>query len=309
MLRHLVRWSLVLIVITASGVGIWWATRPKPVEVAVKPVTRGMVERTVANTRAGTVKACRRAKLSPSTGGQIAQLPIHEGDAVKEGQLLLEIWNEDLKAQAALAERQIASARSRARSACLRARLAQRNADRLTFVAAATCTFGLYDSPGVRSGTELLILEEEITSLADTVIMTPTQDDIALLPSEMGTLHGRLDVHNAEYMAARLGAVSLANFKAVITTAVERSGYTLDDLRFVGITHMKRSFYEQILAAVGLAPEQSVYLDHYGHIQSVDQVLALRLGLDAGIINPGDLIVLAGAGTGYTWSATAVRWG
>ena len=35
-----------------------------------------------------------------------------------------------------------------------------RNADRLTFVAAATCTFGLYDSPGLRSGTELLILEE-----------------------------------------------------------------------------------------------------------------------------------------------------
>ncbi len=35
-----------------------------------------------------------------------------------------------------------------------------RNADRLTFVAAATCTFGLYDQPGIRSGTELLILKE-----------------------------------------------------------------------------------------------------------------------------------------------------
>ncbi|MFZ1730232.1 MAG: type IX secretion system sortase PorU [Bacteroidota bacterium] len=34
------------------------------------------------------------------------------------------------------------------------------NSDRLTFVAAATCTFGLYDSPGVRSGTELLILKK-----------------------------------------------------------------------------------------------------------------------------------------------------
>jgi hypothetical protein len=32
------------------------------------------------------------------------------------------------------------------------------NADRLTFVAAATCTFGLYDVPGLRSGTELLLL-------------------------------------------------------------------------------------------------------------------------------------------------------
>ncbi|MCD4685347.1 MAG: 3-oxoacyl-ACP synthase [Anaerolineae bacterium] len=157
-----------------------------------------------------------------------------------------------------------------------------------------------------------LVLESAIKtdgSLAETVMMTPAETDVALLPDEMGTLHGRLDVHNAEYMAERLGATSLDNFAAVITEAVERSGYTLDDLKFVGITHMKRSFYEQILGAVGLTPEQSVYLDHYGHIQSVDQVLALRLGLDAGKIAPGDLIMLVGAGTGYTWSATAVRWG
>jgi 3-oxoacyl-[acyl-carrier-protein] synthase III len=157
-----------------------------------------------------------------------------------------------------------------------------------------------------------LVLESSIKtdgSLAETVMMTPAETDIALLPDEMGTLHGRLDVHNAEYMAERLGAVSLDNFKAVMTAAVERSGYTLDDLRFVGITHMKRSFYEEILGVVGLTPAQSVYLDHYGHIQSVDQVLALRLGLETGKIKPGDLIVLAGAGTGYTWSATAVRWG
>ena len=34
------------------------------------------------------------------------------------------------------------------------------NDDRLTFVSAATCTFGLYDSPGLRSGNEQLMLEE-----------------------------------------------------------------------------------------------------------------------------------------------------
>lgn len=60
---------------------------------------------------------------------------------------------------------------------------------------------------------------------------------------------------------------------------------------------------------MGLTPEQSVYLEHYGHIQSVDQALALSLGLQQGKIQPGDLIVLAGAGTGYTWSASAIRWG
>ncbi len=157
-----------------------------------------------------------------------------------------------------------------------------------------------------------LVLESAIRtdgSLADTVVMTSAKTDIKLLPAEMGTLHGRLDVHDVEYMTARLGEISLGRFREVITEAVERSGYSLDALRFLGITHMKHSFYQQILEAVGLTLDQSVYLDHYGHIQSVDQVLALELGLQQGKIHDGDLIVLAGAGTGYTWSATAVRWG
>lgn len=111
---------------------IWRSTRPEAVEIAVKPVTRGTVERTVANTRAGTVKACRRAKLSPSAGGQIDLLPIEEGDHVKKGELLLQLWNDDLTAQAVLAEREVASARSRSRSACLRAEVSQRDADRLS---------------------------------------------------------------------------------------------------------------------------------------------------------------------------------
>jgi peptidase C25-like protein/flagellar hook capping protein FlgD len=34
------------------------------------------------------------------------------------------------------------------------------NADRLTFVSAATCTFGLYDSPGLKSGTEEMMLRD-----------------------------------------------------------------------------------------------------------------------------------------------------
>jgi 3-oxoacyl-[acyl-carrier-protein] synthase-3 len=110
-------------------------------------------------------------------------------------------------------------------------------------------------------------------------------------------------------MAERLGKVSLKNFQRVIREAVEKSDAKLADVRFLGITHMKKSFYLQILNSIGLTADQSVYLEDYGHIQSVDQVLALELGLAQGKIHPGDLIVLAGAGTGYTWSAIAVRWG
>lgn len=127
---RLIRWALALVVIAAAAFLIWQKTRLKPVEVVVEPVVRGVIEKTVANTRAGTVEACRRAKLSPSIGGQIAYLPIHEGDQVKAGTLLLEIWNDDLKAQLALTEREAAVAKAQAQAACLAAAEADRLAKR-----------------------------------------------------------------------------------------------------------------------------------------------------------------------------------
>jgi HlyD family secretion protein len=129
--KHSVRWSIILILIVSIGCAIWYYSRPKPVEVIVKPVTSGIVERTVANTRAGTVKACRRAKLSPSIGGQIAKLPIEKGVSVKKGDLLLALWNRDIVAQVKLSEREILSVKLRSKAACLNADIAQKNADRL----------------------------------------------------------------------------------------------------------------------------------------------------------------------------------
>ena len=124
------KWILLPLLVSAAVWALWHYTRPKPLPVAVKAVTRGLVERTVANTRAGTVKACRRAKLSPSIGGQIARLPVKKGDRVKEGALLLELWNNDIAAQVMLAEREVTATRARAQSACSRAEVAAKNADR-----------------------------------------------------------------------------------------------------------------------------------------------------------------------------------
>jgi HlyD family secretion protein len=129
-LRKTLRWSIFAVIISAIGAIIWHYTRPVPVEIVIRPVETGQVEKIVANTRAGTVEACRRAKLSPSIGGQIAKLPVKEGDNVTAGQLLLELWNDDLVAQTVLAESEVTSAESRAKSACLQSEVAQREADR-----------------------------------------------------------------------------------------------------------------------------------------------------------------------------------
>lgn len=146
-------------------------------------------------------------------------------------------------------------------------------------------------------------------SLSETVMLTREPDALGDDEAIKGDYHGNLDVQNSDYMAERLGETSLSNFVKVIRESVEKSGYSLYDVSFMGITHMKRSFYELILNEVGLTPEQSVYLEDYGHIQSVDQVITIELGVAQGKIKPGDVIVLAGAGTGYTWSAITLKWG
>jgi len=131
MSRRYIRWFILVLIIASAAVTVWYLTRPDPVQVVVKFVDLGIVERTVANTRAGTVKACRRAKLSPSIGGQIAKLPVREGDTVKSGDLLLEIWNQDLAAEVRLVVSEAEAARARARAACLNADVAQREANRI----------------------------------------------------------------------------------------------------------------------------------------------------------------------------------
>jgi len=114
----------------AASAAYWYLARPEPVEVRVRAAEAGAVEEIVANTRAGTVKSCRRAKLAPGAGGQIARLLVHEGDRVRSGQLLLELWNRDIEAQVTLAEREAEAGDARARAACLNADNAQREADR-----------------------------------------------------------------------------------------------------------------------------------------------------------------------------------
>ena len=108
-----------------------WFGRAEPITVEVVEAGRGSVAETVTNTRAGTVKACQRAKLAPPAGGQIARLPVKKGDRVERGQVLLELWNDDIRAELSVTEREAAAARARREEACIAARVARRESDRL----------------------------------------------------------------------------------------------------------------------------------------------------------------------------------
>ncbi|AGN01290.1 hypothetical protein L593_06715 [Salinarchaeum sp. Harcht-Bsk1] len=118
-----------------------------------------------------------------------------------------------------------------------------------------------------------------------------------------------LDVPDQEGMKERLAPVSLPNYLEVADEALERSGFDRSDLDFVAVTHMKRSFHETLLEELGVDHEtDGYYLDEYGHVQSVDQLLAVGEAVDDGRLEAGDVVLFLAAGTGYTWAATVLTW-
>jgi len=126
--KHII---LITLFIGMAATGFYYLDRPTAITVKLYTIQAGEVKETVSNTRVGTVKACRRAFLAPGTGGEVVRLNAHEGDEVKHDQILLEVWNDGLKAQVVLAGAAIESAQAEAQQACLRADLLAREARRL----------------------------------------------------------------------------------------------------------------------------------------------------------------------------------
>ena len=124
------RGLIALVALGAVVAAAAWFGRGKAVPVVVSTIAHGKVESTVANTRAGTVEACRRTKLSTIAGGRIEVLAVKEGDSVKKGQLLMKLWNDDQQAQQTLALAQLEAASKRASEACTTAAAAEREAQR-----------------------------------------------------------------------------------------------------------------------------------------------------------------------------------
>lgn len=110
-------------------------------------------------------------------------------------------------------------------------------------------------------------------------------------------------------MKDRLNAVSMNNWFTCIDESLRKSSLTREDLDYLGILHIKRSGHQAMLQELGLTEEQTIYLENYGHIGQIDQILSLHLAAKQGKLSKGDHACLLAAGIGYVWASSIVRWG
>jgi 3-oxoacyl-[acyl-carrier-protein] synthase-3 len=131
-------------------------------------------------------------------------------------------------------------------------------------------------------------------------------------PATLETVRARrhyLDVRDPQDMKERLDPISAVNFVRVAREAVERSGCRVGDIALLCTIHTKRSLFVKVLDGLGVSEDRAVYLSDHGHMSAVDPILGLHRARGQGRLHDGDLVVLLAAGTGYSWSATAIRWG
>lgn len=113
------------------GALLWWWQRPQPLPVTLLTVQRGPVESLVANSRAGTLKACRRSQLSFNLGAPVAERLVTEGERVQAGQVLMRLRQDDQQARLAEAEARLLLQRNARVRQCAQAELDGREVARL----------------------------------------------------------------------------------------------------------------------------------------------------------------------------------
>jgi 3-oxoacyl-[acyl-carrier-protein] synthase-3 len=118
-----------------------------------------------------------------------------------------------------------------------------------------------------------------------------------------------LKLFDAQKMKDRLNEVSMKNWYACIDESLRKGNKTRADIGYLAILHFKKSAHLALLKDLGLREDQSIYLDQYGHLGQIDQILSIHLGVQSGKIKAGTNVVTLAAGIGYVWAANLIHWG
>lgn len=95
----------------------------------------------------------------------------------------------------------------------------------------------------------------------------------------------------------------------VIESTLEKTGVKAEDIKYV-IPHQANLRINQFAAAKLKWPEEKFLhnIERYGNTTAASIPLLLDETVRAGMVDPGDLLLLAAFGAGFTWGTALIRW-
>jgi len=118
-------------------------------------------------------------------------------------------------------------------------------------------------------------------------------------------LPAHVDVADKASFKERLDEVTMSSYIGAARESLERSGFGLDQVDYVGTNRMKPSAWRELLDAFGLKPEEQIKF-HAGHVGPLDQFLFLQSLREERRLPKGGVAVLATPGVGFHWTVTTV---
>ena len=121
---------VVLVLAVVAAFTVWMLMQKEAVTVPLVKVATGEIEQIAANSRAGTIKSCRRSGLSFLRGGTVSKLLVKEGERVKAGQKLLQLHDETEQISLLQSRTELRAAQITQEQSCFAAALAGREWER-----------------------------------------------------------------------------------------------------------------------------------------------------------------------------------
>lgn len=128
----------------------------------------------------------------------------------------------------------------------------------------------------------------------------------------IGEAKKSLRLLDPQRMKDRLNQVSAGNWVTCIERSLEKSKITKEEFSkdgYLAILHIKKSGHMGMLQDLNLTEDQTIYLEEYGHMGQIDQILSLHLALQQNKVKDGTIVCMLAAGIGYVWAANIIRWG
>ncbi len=98
-------------------------------------------------------------------------------------------------------------------------------------------------------------------------------------------------------------------FPEVIHEVLADAGHTLDEVALIVPHQANQRIGDAVAQRLGVAPEKVFQnIARYGNTTAASIPIALTEARDAGLVKPGDLIVLAAFGAGFAWAGCTLRW-